>query len=129
MLLIEISNAISANERMELSADSVMNEHVEPNTVREELYPADGSSMREGGNSSVSVESNVTLDESVQVFSSDVQVNHENENTSNNEEHNVVTFQMDGAEGQSGHEVMAVILANRLPHQQPPCWMVVTRCQ
>ena len=99
MLLSEISNAISANERMELSADPVMNEHVEPNTVREELYPADGSSVPLVSNSTDSsvpfgsnstgdemqegVESNVTLDESVQVFRSDVQ--------------------MDGADGQ-GHE-------------------------
>ena len=46
MLLSEISNAISANESMELSADPVINEHVEPNAAREELYPADGSLMR-----------------------------------------------------------------------------------
>ena len=45
MLLSEVSNAIIANESMELSADHVLNEHVETNAAREEFYPADGSSV------------------------------------------------------------------------------------
>ena len=73
MLLSEISSVISANENMELNADPVITEHVEQN-ADSELDLADGSSDSTMDEMQEGVGSNVTLEESVQVVRSDVQM-------------------------------------------------------